>query len=51
MKYEMFYGHQSRHRAELNKAIHEYVDFYNEREIKLEFGGLSINQRRRKLLL
>lgn len=51
MKNEMFYGRKWRHREELEKAIHEYVDFYNERRIKLEFGGLSINQRRRKLLL
>ncbi|WP_430622677.1 IS3 family transposase [Corynebacterium pseudodiphtheriticum] len=36
---------------ELDKAIHDYVEFYNERRIKLEFGGISINQRRRKLLL
>ncbi|WP_369075364.1 IS3 family transposase [Corynebacterium sp.] len=35
----------------IRKAIHDYVDFYNEPRIKLEFGGLSINQRRRKLLL
>ena len=51
MKNEMFYGRKWRHREELEKAIHEYADFYNERRIKLEFSGLSINQRRRKLLL
>lgn len=51
MKNELFYGHTWRHREELDKAIHDYVDFYNERRIKLEFGGLSINQRRRKLLV
>ena len=51
MKNEMFYGRKWRRREELDKAIHDYVEFYNERRIKLEFGGLSINQRRRKLLL
>lgn len=51
MKNEMFYERKWRHREKLEKAIHEYVDFYNERRIKLEFGGLSINQRQRKLLL
>lgn len=51
MKNEMFYGRKWRHRDELEHAIHDYVDFYNERRIKLEYGGLSINQRRRNLLL
>ncbi|MFA1477268.1 IS3 family transposase, partial [Corynebacterium diphtheriae] len=27
--------------------MHEYVGFYNEHRIKLEFDGLSINQHRR----
>ncbi|WKS30915.1 IS3 family transposase [Corynebacterium pseudodiphtheriticum] len=47
----MFYGRKWRRREELDKAINEYVEFYNERRIKLEFGGLSINQHRRKLLV
>ncbi|MDK4234738.1 IS3 family transposase [Corynebacterium propinquum] len=47
----MFYWRKWRRREELDKAIHEYVEFYNERRIKLGFGGLSINQRRRKLLV
>ncbi|WP_448860096.1 IS3 family transposase [Corynebacterium propinquum] len=47
----MFYGPKWRRREELDKASHDYVDFYNRRKIKLEFGGLSINQRRRKLPL
>ena len=51
MKNEMFYGRKWRRRKELDKAIDEYVEFYNERRIRLECGGLSINQRRRKLLL
>lgn len=51
MKNEMFYGRKWRRRDELEHAIHDYVDFYNERRIKLEYGGLSINQRRRNLLL
>ncbi|WP_367317302.1 IS3 family transposase [Corynebacterium pseudodiphtheriticum] len=51
MKNEMFYGRKWRRREELDKAINEYVEFYNERRIKLEFGGLSINQHRRKLLV
>ncbi|WP_431604879.1 IS3 family transposase [Corynebacterium propinquum] len=50
-KNEMFYWRKWRRREELDKAIHEYVEFYNERRIKLGFGGLSINQRRRKLLV
>ncbi|CAB0486545.1 IS3 family transposase [Corynebacterium diphtheriae] len=51
MKNEMFYGHKWPHCDELERAIHEYVGFYNEHRIKLEFDGLSLNQRRRELLL
>ncbi|CAB0509419.1 IS3 family transposase [Corynebacterium diphtheriae] len=51
MKNEMFYGRRWPHCDELERAIHEYVDFYNEHRITLEFDGLSINQRRRELLL
>ena len=51
MKNELFYGRKWRLRGALEKAIHGYVDFHNGRRNKLEFGGLSINQRRRKLLL
>lgn len=51
MKNEMFYGRKWPHCDELEQAVHEYVGFYNEHRIKLEFDGLSINQRRRELLL
>ncbi|WP_241504276.1 IS3 family transposase [Corynebacterium diphtheriae] len=47
----MFYGRKWSHCDELEQALHEYVGFYNEHRIKLEFDGLSINQRRRELLL
>ncbi|CAB0921593.1 IS3 family transposase [Corynebacterium diphtheriae] len=45
------YGRKWPYCDELEQAIHEYVDFYNEHRSKLEFDGLSINQRRRELLL
>ena len=49
MKTEMYYGIRWSKASELEAAIHEYIDFYNNRRIKMSLGGLSIKEYRDKL--
>ena len=43
MKSEMFYGQESSYKniEELKAAIDEYIDYYNNRRIKLKLKGLT----------
>ena len=43
MKNEMFYGHEDEFNSleELEKAIIEYIDYYNNKRISLKRKGLS----------
>lgn len=50
MKTEMYYGIRWNKASELEAAIHKYIDFYNNRRIKVSLDGLSINEYRDKLL-
>lgn len=49
MKTEMYYGIRWSKASELEAAIHEYIDFYNNRRIKMSLGGLSTKEYRDKL--
>ncbi|MCD2138728.1 IS3 family transposase [Salinicoccus halitifaciens] len=47
LKQEMFYGQQFKTYAELESAIHQYIDFYNHDRIKTKLKGMSpVNYRR-----
>ncbi|MGG5171900.1 IS3 family transposase [Pseudarthrobacter sp. J1738] len=49
MKNEMYY-HRTWNRAdELERAINDYIDFYNNQRIKTSLGGISINKHRKRL--
>ena len=43
MKTEMFYGHESEFKTleDLQKAMEEYITYYNEKRIKLKLKGMS----------
>lgn len=43
MKSEMFYGQENNYKniEELKAAIEEYIDYYNNRRIKLKLKGLT----------
>ncbi|MGV4324845.1 IS3 family transposase [Trueperella pyogenes] len=42
MKNEMFYGRQWKSVSEIEQAIDQYIDWYNNTRIKTELGGLTI---------
>lgn len=48
MKTEMFYGWRWETRAGLESAIDSYMDFYNNRRIKMTLGGLTIKEYRQQ---
>lgn len=50
MKTEMYYGIRWNKASELKSAIDEYIDFYNNRRIKMSLGGISIREHRDKLV-
>ncbi|TVX68909.1 transposase, partial [Streptococcus pneumoniae] len=50
MKSEMFYGYEKKYRAleNIEKAIVDYIDYYNNKRIKVKLKGLSPVQYRTK---
>lgn len=46
MKTEMYYDIEWRSPVDLEAAIDEYMDFYNNRRIKTSLGGMSIAEHR-----
>ena len=47
LKQEMFYGQQFITYTELESAIHQYIDFYNNDRIKTKLKGMSpVNYRK-----
>lgn len=46
MKTEMYYGRRWESSRELEKAMHEYMAFYNNERVKLSLGGISIHEYR-----
>ena len=53
MKSEMFYGKENSYKniEELKVAIDEYIDYYNNRRIKLKLKGLTPAEYRNQSLL
>ncbi|MCX5773095.1 MAG: integrase core domain-containing protein, partial [Fusobacteria bacterium] len=40
-KQEMYYGNKFNTFDELNSAIREYIDYYNNKRIKIKLAGMS----------
>lgn len=49
MKTEMYYGIKWERASDLERSINEYMDFYNNRRIKMSLGGLTIKEHRDRL--
>lgn len=49
MKTEMYYGTKRERASDLERSVNEYMDFYNNRRIKMSLGGLTIEERRGRL--
>lgn len=49
MKNEMFYGHTYHSVQELIEAIHQFIDYYNNKRIKERLGGYSPIEYRRQM--
>ncbi|MCX5774604.1 MAG: IS3 family transposase, partial [Fusobacteria bacterium] len=41
LKQEMYYGNKFNTFDELNSAIREYIDYYNNNQIKIKLAGMS----------
>jgi len=50
MKTEMYYGRRWESSRELEKAMHEYMAFYNNERVKMSLGGISIHEYRDRKL-
>ncbi len=48
LKQEMFYGKTFDNFQQLEQAIHEYINFYNNSRIKTKLKGLSPTQYRKQ---
>ena len=46
MKTEMYYGTKWKKASELEAAIDEYIDFYNNQRITAKLNGMTIAERR-----
>ena len=53
MKTEMFYGQENNYKniEELRKSIEEYIDYYNNKRIKIKLKGLTPAKYRNQSLL
>ncbi|WP_300344616.1 IS3 family transposase, partial [Fusobacterium sp.] len=53
MKTEMFYGQENNYKniEELRKSIEEYIDYYNNKRIKIKLKGLTPAEYRNQSLL
>ena len=53
MKSEMFYGQENNYKGikELQAAIEEYIDYYNNKRIKVKLKGLTPAEYRNQSLL
>lgn len=49
MKAEMYYGRKWSSSKELEQAINDYLDFYNNQRIKVSLGGITIKRHREML--
>lgn len=49
MKAEMYYGRKWSSSKELEQAINNYLDFYNNQRIKVSLGGITIKRHREML--
>lgn len=49
MKAEMYYGRKWGNSRELEQAINDYIDFYNNKRIKVSLGGTTIKEHREML--